>query len=125
MRLPTVKDRSSSFPKKARCPWCKKNKVLEPHSFAALNGGAMLMDRKRKNGGPDERMDGFLALEWHGAHDGGQGKDRDIHEMIEIAKDVRSGQFDILFCSTKCLRAYLNYCVDALEKKIKKSKTAM
>jgi len=82
----------------------------------------MLMDRKRENGGPDDRMDGFLALDWHGAHDGGQGRGRDIFERIEIAKDVRGGQFDILFCSTKCLRAYLNFCVDALEKKIKRTK---
>ena len=67
-------------------------------------------------------MDGFLALEWHGAHDGGQGKDRDIYEMIEIAKDVRGGEFDICFCSTKCLRAYLNFCVDELEKKLKVQK---
>ncbi len=97
MKLPSVKGRPSCFPQKARCPWCKKNKVLEPHSFAALTSGAMLMDRKGENGGPDDRMDGFLALEWHGAHDGGQGKDRDIYEMIEIAKNVRSGQYDIFF----------------------------
>jgi hypothetical protein len=85
----------------------------------------MLMDRKRENGGPDDRMDGFLALDWYGAHDGGQGRDRDIFERIEIGKDVRGGQFDILFCSTKCLRAYLNFCVDELEKKIMTRKKAM
>lgn len=80
----------------------------------------MLMDRKRENGGPDDKMDGFLALSWHGAHDQGKGKNRDINEQIEIAKNVRGGQFDQFCCSTKCLRAYLNYCVDKLEKKIKK-----
>lgn len=120
MKLPTIKDQSSSFPKKAICPWCKKNKVFEPHSFAVLSGGAMLMDKKRENGGPDDRLDAFLSLAWHGAHDGGKGKYRDINEMTEIARDVRGGQFELYFCSTKCLRAYLNFCVDELEKKIKK-----
>ena len=62
-------------------------------------------------------MDGFLHLSWHGAHDGGEGKDREIGAMVEIARDVRGGQFDLYFCSPKCLRSYLNYCVDVLEKK--------
>ena len=83
----------------------------------------MLMDRKRENGGPDNRMHGFLAIDWHGAHDGGKGIDRDIYEIVEIAKEVRGGQFDLCFCSTKCLRAYLNFCVDELEKKIRKQKS--
>ncbi len=30
-----------------------KKKVLEPHSFAILGGGALLMDRKDNSGGPD------------------------------------------------------------------------
>jgi len=80
------------------------------------------MDRKRENGGPDDKMGGFLAVAWHGAHDNGLGKDRDIFEIVEIAKDVRGGEYEILFCSTKCLRAYLNFCIDELEKKIKKKK---
>jgi len=80
------------------------------------------MDKNRENGGPDDRMDAHLFLTWHGAHNGGQGKDKDIYEVIEIAKDVRGGEFDIYFCSTKCLRAYLNYSVDELEKKIKNDK---
>lgn len=120
MKLPTIKIKPPYFPQKALCPWCKKHKVLDPHSFAILSAGAMLMDRKRENGWPDEKMDGFLSLAWHGAHDSGEGKYRDINHHIEIARDVRGGQFDIYFCSTKCLRAYLNFCVDELEKKIKK-----
>jgi hypothetical protein len=118
MKLPTVKLRTSYHPKKARCPWCGENKVLEPHSFATLSGGAMLMDRKDRSGGPDDNMDGFLYLLWHGAHDAGEGTDREIGVIVDIARDVRGGQFDIYFCSTKCLRSYLNFCVDELENKI-------
>ena len=119
MKLPILKGCKSFYPKKALCPWCEKNKVLEPHSFAILGGGALLMNRKDDSGGPDDKMEGFLYLSWHGAHDGGQGKDKGIGAMIEIARDVRGGQFDLYFCSTKCLRSYLNFCVDELERKLR------
>ena len=122
MKLPTVKGRTSSYPKRALCPWCRKNKVLEPHSFAVIDGGALLINREDDSGGPDDNMDGFLSITWHGAHDGGVGKDRDIGATVQIAKDVRGGQFDLYFCSTKCLRSYLNFCVDELDKKIRKQK---
>lgn len=118
MKLPTLKGRTSYHPKKGLCPWCRKNKVLEPHSFAVLSGGALLMDRKNESGGPDDSMDGFLHMFWHGAHDGGIGKDKGIGASLDIARDVRGGQFELYFCSTKCLRSYLNYCVDELERKL-------
>ena len=123
IKLPTLRGQSSYYPKTALCPWCQKNKVLEPYSSASLCGGALLMIREDDSGGPDEKMDGFLSLSWHGAHDGAEGKDREIYATVEIAHDVRGGQFDLYFCSTKCLRSYLNFCIDELEKKIKAGKT--
>jgi hypothetical protein len=88
-----------------------------------LGGGALLMDRKDDSGGPDDKMDGFLHLSWHGAHDGGLGEDKGIGARIEIARDVRGGQFDLYFCSTKCLRSYLNFCVDELERKLRQERS--
>ena len=38
---------------------------------------------------------------------------------IEIAELVATGQFELYFCSTDCLRAFLNYCVDELERRRK------
>lgn len=82
------------------------------------------MDRKRKNGGPDASLDGFLSLTWHGAHknEGGLGIDADIFKTLQITQDVRGGQFSLYFCSTQCLRFFLNYIVDKLEEKIKKAR---
>ncbi len=122
MKLPTVRGRTTHHPKKALCPWCQKNKVLEPHSFAMLGGGALLMNRKDKSGGPDDDLDGFLYIAFHGAHEGGLGKDKGIGAMVELASGVRGGQFDLYFCSTKCLRGYLNFCVDELEEQIRKER---
>ena len=88
-----------------------------------LGGGALFLNRNRDSGGPDDRMDGYLSLTWHGAHEEGEGKDRDIYSVVQIAKDVRGGQYDVYFCSTKCLRSYLNFCVDQLETQILSERT--
>lgn len=111
MKLPVVKNNQSSYPLKSPCPWCRKNKVLEPHPFVTIGGGACLMDRQTSCGGPDNNMDGFLYFACHD-HDDNSNRPR----WVEIARDVRGGQFDLYFCSTKCLREFLNYCVDELEK---------
>jgi hypothetical protein len=89
MKLPTLKGQTNHVPKKALCPWCEKNKVLEPHSFAVMGGGALLMDSNDDAGDPDKRMSGFFHMTWHGAHDVGLGKDNGFGATIEIARDIR------------------------------------
>ena len=37
----------------------------------------------------------------------------------EIVRDTNFGQFDLYFCSTPCLRRFLNACVDELERLLK------
>ena len=103
------------------CLWCKTNKVLEPHSFASINAGAILLDpADPSSGGPSEQMEGFLDLAWHGAHtgEGGLGDNPDTYAYLSLSKDYKGGQCGFYFCSTDCLRAFLNYCVDELEKRI-------
>lgn len=122
MKLPLVRGDKNSFPRKAVCPQCKKRKVFEPHSMAILGGGALLLDRNRENSIHTDSLEGFLYLAWHGAHDAGVGEDRDIGVRVELAKDVRGGQFDLYFCSTVCVRAFFNSWVDALEKAVVREK---
>lgn len=80
------------------------------------------MDRKRENGGIDDNLDGFFNIAWHGAHTkfGGNGESPDIYTSIDIAADVVGGQFELYFCSTKCMRAFLNKIIDMLEEKMVK-----
>ena len=118
LKLPVVKGKSNHWPKKPLCPICGKNKVFEPHSMAILTAGAVLMDRAKDSGGPSDDLDGFLALHWHGAHNGGQGKDADVFCGVDIIRDAIGGQADLYFCSTECLRKFLNACVDELERKV-------
>ena len=119
MKYPLLKGDHSAHPNKAVCPQCKKRKVLEPHSMAIFSGGAMYLGKKK---GVPDGLEGFVGLTWHGAHDTGLGDDRDIFTRVDFARDCHGGQFEIYFCSTKCLRAFFNAWVDALEVKIKKER---
>jgi hypothetical protein len=121
--FPVVKGKISRWPEEPLCPMCRKARVFEPHSMACIDAGALKVNRKRDTGGPSDDLDGFLHLSWHGAHDSGMGDDRDIFCNLEVIKDVRGGQGELYFCSTTCLRAFLNACVDALEQQIRRATT--
>ena len=60
----------------------------------------------------------FFSLTAHQEMGGSGGKYPNTYAAVEIADKVASGQFDLYFCSTDCLRSFLNYCVDELERKI-------
>ncbi len=57
---------------------------MEPHSFAMLGGGTLLMNRKNNSGGSDDQMDGFLYMTFHGAHESGLGKEKGINVTVRI-----------------------------------------
>lgn len=120
LKYPLLKGNKTSFPDKALCPWCKKNKVFEPHSFAVLSAGALLAEDSKLS---YSDMEGFFNLTWHGAHCGGKGKLRDIYKVMDVAEDVKRGQFDLYFCSFKCLRAWFNSAVDELERSVHKAES--
>jgi len=125
-RFPIIKGINTDYPKSAKCPWCKKNKVWEPHSFVCISGGALLHDKKMESAGPSDEMKGFLDFTWHGAHtnEGGTGKDPDSWAYLSLVRDATGGQFSFYFCSTQCLRAFLNSCVDELDEAIELNQDA-
>ncbi len=63
MKLPLLKNEKKDH--SLKCAWCNCDKVSEPHSMAVLTCGAMLVNRKTGDGGPDNRLDGFFDLTWH------------------------------------------------------------
>ena len=119
IKFPVAGGRNIFFPKEGNCPSCNNAKVHEPHSMAIVNLGALLMtDREKCAGAMSDELDGFLRFIWHGAHNGGTGADEGISAYLDIVEDVRGGQADLYFCSTACLRAFLNACVDEFERRI-------
>ena len=123
MKLPVIQSSPNYFPQDGFCPWCRR-KIGEPHSFVELGGGALLKDRKSKIAGPSDQMEGLLTLTWHGAHDDGEGEDRDFDAITYLVEFVRGGFFGIYFCSTTCLRAFFNFCVDELDRDIATARAA-
>jgi len=108
-----------------RCEQCRRKRAKNNNSFAVLSGGACLMNRRKRYGGPHDDMDGFLDLTWHGDHNGGIGEYQEVFAVVDRARDVRGGQFERYFCSIPCLRRYLNDWVDELETRVKTESAKM
>ena len=122
--LPVMKGKTTGFwPDKALCPICGKNKVFEPHSMAIMSVQAMPMNRKKicsDTNYPTDVLDLNFTLAWHGAHDGGLGENREVYTTVDVF-DVQGGCGELYFCSTQCLRTFLNTCVDQLEMKVERA----
>lgn len=116
--LPVVRGKRSTYPTRGLCPICKRRKVLEPHTMVLLSGGACFRMKSGSTAGPDKRMTAFLFFATHTAHDGGVGRRNLGDGWVRIAEEVHGGQFDIAFCSPRCLRSFLTRCVDELERQM-------
>ena len=117
MRLPLVAKKKSVAPDGNKCPWCGETKHLKANSFAVLSGGALQPDASGKFTIEDPNLRGWLNLEWQG-NQLADGTDKGVG--VAVAHEVAGGQFHLNFCGTECLRAFLNYCVDELEQKIRR-----
>jgi hypothetical protein len=96
-----------------------QKKVLEPHSMAILMGGALeKLGEDHFVTSSGDKIVGFLSLIWHGAHDDGEGDFREKDYILDLVDESTDGQFQLAFCSTTCLRKFLNKAVDELESKL-------
>ena len=101
--------------KRGMCPKCGGTMNAEPGTFAFVAGGAL------RRTGKDTAviaadLSGFLSIGLHGGH--GQGENTPSGS-VRIADDTANGQFEYYFCSTECLRGFLNSCVDELERVVR------
>ena len=116
-RFPVAKGKQTVFPSDHVCPWCKKRKLGDPPGMAILNAGAMHpVGKDRYEMATDDAA--FFTLVWHSDHSEPSKVDYDF-ATLDIADLVETGQFEFYFCSTDCLRAFLNECVDELERRRK------
>src|SRR5688572_9906233 len=102
------------------CPWCRAHKIGEPHSFAELFGGALRRTGKDSYS-QDSNLAGYLELGWH-PQEGDKEFDANFCFSIRLAYRTHAGQFAFYFCSTACMRAFLNFCVDELESTVAKGR---
>lgn len=86
-----------------------------PEESAILAGGAMRsLGPNRAEMFDESDAVGFLSLLWH--------DDKTAGAYLPLVDDARSGQFEVYFCSTDCLRAFLSVCVDELEAEVKRAR---
>ena len=118
MEFPTIKGEVDPYFEKRECRICGVTGLHEPNSFAILEAGSMKQHGKMTAPAFDNLA--WLSMGFHGAHtdSGGTGDRPDSGGYIKVVEDAPMGQFAIYFCSTDCLRSFLNKCVDALEKEI-------
>lgn len=121
IKLPVVKGKQVVFPKNHICPWCRDKKLSDSPSMAILNAGAMRPTQPEcYEMAKDDAA--FMTLVWHGDATPANPRRHGEFATVDIADLVNTGQFDLYFCSTDCLRNFLNYCVDELERRIESAK---
>lgn len=87
--------------------------------MAIISGGALeKLGKDHFVTSDGDKIAGFLSLVWHGAHDEGEGDFREKGHTIDIVDQASDGQFMLAFCSTACLRTFLNQAVEELERQI-------
>jgi hypothetical protein len=105
--FPLIEGSVLTYPRDGSCPVCRQSRVGEPHEFVGFSGGACSADEANVG-------EAFLDLFIHPAEDDSS---RGAGAHLELVKDASHGQFDLLFCSTACLRSFFNACVDELERR--------
>lgn len=102
MNFPIV-DNAPTTPEPSLCTHCS---TIMPSdgSDIWLTLGALVGDSDKASMGNVGELFGFLSINKH------------MGRSLDIVVNSTAGQADIGFCSTKCLRAFFNGCVDKLEK---------
>ncbi len=124
IEFPILEDESSSYPVSegaSVCPVCKAKEISGEKERAFIHGGAILLGEASDNGTQKfqliDELQAFLYFDWESGN-------QDKYAELELATAVKKGQFNFTFCSTTCLRSFLNSCVDNLENRIRKEKNA-
>ena len=95
------------YPTDALCPVCA---APFTKGFAYFNGGAMLMSRNGQNSITTDRFRAFLRVGFHGI-------DPDMRDSSDVlvVSELSGGQFDMNWCSVRCLREWLTRPLDRVE----------
>ena len=96
MKYPIIKGKHLIFRKGGDCTYCRKKKN---GNFVTLNGGGS---------GIGSMGNSFLTINEIGI--------AKVTKSLKICDNEGFCQFEFYFCSTKCLRSFLNKMVDDFEK---------
>ena len=113
MEFPVLHSEKNVLPERTDsvCPVCSKNKVWGNNEYVELSGGFI---------SSAENLEVDLWLDWFSESNGGAQE----QEEVAIVSEVKAPRFQLAFCSTDCLRKFLNSAVDKLELKINANKNS-
>jgi len=113
-RYPLLKNCERGYlPRNGRCLICHK-KIR--HVVVTLSAGAVYdIDPDKKQDEP--LLEGFWYLSFHTSN-----TDCKDNAWLEIVRDLVGGQFDLQFCSTKCLRVFFAKILRDFENRIELAK---
>jgi len=115
-RIPLLSKTSRGiYPAENGCPACGQP---FSHGFAYMMGGAILLSKDRQNSLAHDRLEGFLHIGFHGSDADASGS-----ADILVVDDVVGGQFDLQWCSVRCMRAWLTKLLDTLEADISREQS--
>ena len=104
----TLVGKAAHIPSSGECPACGMNVDVRQ---VVLNGGALQQSKGNPNSlYMSDSLSGFLSLSLH-SHNF-----HDKSRQIDFAQDALNGQFELYFCSPKCVKDYLIAWVDEFEK---------
>lgn len=94
-------------PTDGRCPECGGD---FRRGNAYLSAGAMLLSEDGQDSLHPARLQGFL-------HVGIHGPDTEMRDSsdVEVVRGLYGGQFDLIWCSIACLRAWMMKLLDEVE----------
>ena len=101
------------YPTDARCPVCQSE---FKNGVAYLSAGALLLDKDRQNSIETDRLTAFLHIGFHG-------RESDMSDSSDeiLVDELHGGQFDLQWCSIKCMREWLLKLLLEIESTIEKS----
>ena len=113
MEFPVLFGDSKNYPdiQEANCPVCKSKKVWGDNEYVEFSGGTVPTEKNEYE--CDLWLDWFSQKKQDGSQD---------HTDMSIVCEVNAPRFQLAFCSTSCLRKFLNSAVDTLESKTHKIK---
>ena len=93
-----------------RCPKCGEE---FQNGFASISGGAICISDDGKASIHSDRLQGFLNIGFPVSY-----SSMNASDDVLVVDDAVGGQFDLQWCSIKCMREWLNDLINTIETQV-------